>query len=544
MDFSLSLTYTLDGVSKKITESVHDLEIVQVRSNDRLTVKINAHKPLQINEAVLTAEYPFAANDRFFANGYQSWTDTREFTKNEKMPDIGLLGKTPTGKKMGLHFVGDYTFASYSRRRGVFHSNSYTYIRHGAQVELIGSMTDRTGWTVFEANMHKNKLKIYKDVEGVTMDGEYVLFDLYFANGSYDEVFDRYFDVLGVKPMTDKKIKGYTSWYNYYQNISEEVIFRDLESLASRTSSIDTFQIDDGYQMTVGDWLNVNPEKFPNGMKVTADAIHAKGLQAGLWLAPFGMQHNCALLEEHPDWIVRDEKGKGFYVGGNWGGFYALDIYNEEVREYIRHFFDVVLNEWGFDLVKLDFLYAASVLPRNGKSRGQIMYEAIEFIRECVGDKKILGCGVQMMPCFGKVEYMRIGADMTHQWKDVINFTHREDTSTVNALYNSIFRRHLNGRAFLCDPDVFLLRDYNINFTFEERKRLAKIIKIFGSVLFTSGDVNRYNDEQMAVLEDTLSKDEAVLDDVTLEKNICTIVYTERGQKNTLRFNIKNGKLA
>lgn len=543
MDFSLSLTYTLDGVTKKTSESVHDLEIKQVKTDNRLTVTINAHKPLEIKEAVLSAEYPFKANDCFFANGFQSWTDTREFTRNERMPDIGLLGKTPTGKKMGLQYVGDYTFTKYSRKRGVFHSNSYTYIRSGKNVSLIGSYTDRTGWTIFEANMHKNRLRIYKDVEGVTMNGEYTLFDLYFDNGEYDEVFDRYFDVLGVKPLTDKKIKGYTSWYNYYQNISEEVITRDLEALSARTDLIDTFQIDDGYQMTVGDWLNINPEKFPNGMKPAADAIHAKGLQAGLWLAPFGMQHNCALLEKHPDWIVKNEKGEGFYVGGNWGGFYALDIYNEEVREYIRHFFDVVLNEWGFDLVKLDFLYAASVLPRNGKSRGQIMYEAIDFIRECVGNKKILGCGVQMMPCFGKVEYMRIGADMTHQWKDVINFTHREDTSTVNALYNSIFRRHLNGRAFLCDSDVFLLRDYNINFTFEERKRLAKIIKVFGSVLFTSDDVNRYNDDQMAVLQDTLSNDEAELCDVSLEKNICTLVYSERGKKHTMRFNIKNGKL-
>ncbi|EKC48560.1 hypothetical protein OBE_15116, partial [human gut metagenome] len=39
------------------------------------------------------------------------------------------------------------------------------------------------------------------------------------------------------------------------------------------------------------------------------------------------------------------------------------------------------------------------------------MCEAMDFLRECVGEKMILGCGVPLMPAFGKVDYCRIGAD-------------------------------------------------------------------------------------------------------------------------------------
>ncbi|MEG2721066.1 MAG: alpha-galactosidase, partial [Oscillospiraceae bacterium] len=339
--------------------------------------------------------------------------------------------------------------------------------------------------------------RIYKDLEGITINGEYTAFDLFTKKGEYDEIFDSYFEAMNIKPLTDKKIKGYTSWYNYYQNINEEVILRDLDALCSKANGLfDTFQIDDGYQVAVGEWLNVDKKKFPNGMKPIAQAIHKNNLQAGIWLAPFGIQHNSQLVKQHPDWLICNEKGKPICVGGNWGGFYAVDIYNEEVRDYIKKFFNVILNEWGYDLVKLDFLYAAAILPRNNKTRGEIMYDAIDLIREAVGDnKKILGCGVQMMPCFGKVEYMRIGADMSLNWKNSLSrkMMHREDVSTINALNNSIYRRHLNERAFLCDPDVFLIRDYNVKFTFEQRKLLAKFIKIFGGVIFTSDDVNRYN---------------------------------------------------
>ena len=166
---------------------------------------------------------------------------------------------------------------------------------------------------------------------------------------------------------------------------------------------IDFFQIDDGYQTAVGDWLSIIDEKFPDGMKHCADEIHAKGMKAGLWLAPLGAQFNSKIRKEHPDWIIKDKKGRQVLAGINWGTFYALDIENEECAEYIRHCFDVILNEWGFDMVKLDFLYAACIIPRNGKSRGQLMCEAMDFIRYCVGDKLILGCGVPLWPSFGRL---------------------------------------------------------------------------------------------------------------------------------------------
>ena len=541
MEFKFLLTYAKSGKTHKAEASNDDIKIICEKSENRLSYTLKTNENIELVNAELSGSYKFNSNDKFFANGFQSWTDTKEFDKNEKMPDEGFFAKTPVGKKMGLKYAGDYFYADYSKKAGIFHGNSYCYINKGNKIDFFGSLSDRTGWTVFEADMNSDKFRIYKDVEGVSVNGEYSLFNLYFDSGEYDAVFDRYFNAMNIKPLTDKKIKGYTSWYNYYQNINEEVILRDLDALSEKADGlIDTFQIDDGYQMAVGEWLNINKKKFPNGMKPIADAIHKKNLQAGIWLAPLGVQHNSSIVKEHPDWLVKNKKGKLFYVGGNWGGFYALDIYNQDVRDYIHHFFDVILNEWSFDLVKLDFLYAAAVLPRNGKSRGEIMYDAIDLIRESVGSKKILGCGVPMMPCFGVTEYMRIGADMALQWEDTKarKKMHREDVSTTNAIYNSIYRRHLNGRAFLCDPDVFLLRDYNIKFSFEQRKLLSKFIKIFGSVIFTSDDVNRYNKEQLDCLNDTLSPDGASLISVDVNDGFCKIAYSENGENKKLEFKI------
>lgn len=546
MNYKLNFSYKT-GKELKTTEISNDDVSFDLRQTENgLTLTVIPKKEISDISFYLEREYEYPQDSRFFANGFQSWTDTKEFAKNDLMADEGIVGKGLFGKSpFGMNLVGDYTFVEQSKECGVFHSISFAYVRNEKSIDFFGSLNDRTGYTIIYADMNKNTLRFSKDVEGITISEPYELLDLYFDNGGYDEVFDRYFAKMNVKPLTDKKIKGYTSWYNYYQNINEKIILRDLDAISEKTDKVNTFQIDDGYQTAVGDWLSINKTKFPNGMKPIVEKIHAKGWQAGLWLAPFGAQKGSKLASEHSDWLVKGKNGKPIMVGANWGGFYAIDIDNTDARAYIKNVFDTVLNDWGFDLVKLDFLYAIAVVPLHNKTRGQLAYESIDFLRECVGNKQILGCGVQQMPCFGKVEYMRIGADMDLGWKHKFfrNLTHREDVSTPNAIHNSVYRRCLNNRAFLCDPDVFLLRRSNIKFTFEQQKVLAKFIKLFGSVLFMSDNVDEYDDEQMAVFNDTLADDDMQIVAINETNNKLFIDYTQNGEPHTLGFCVTDGSI-
>ena len=545
MNYRLSFTYKADNQKKTVDCQNDDVAFDLQQNANGLKLTVIPKKAISDISFYLEREYDFSGDKRFFANGFQSWTDTKEFAKGEMMADEGLIGRGIFGKSpFGINLVGDYTFVDQPKEYGVFHSISFAYVRDGKSIDLFGSLNDRTGYTIIYADMNKNTLRYSKDVEGITINEPYELLDLYFDNGEYDAVFDRYFDAMNIKPLTDRKIKGYTSWYNYYQNISEDIILRDLEAIGKRSDLVNTFQIDDGYQTAVGDWLSIDKKKFPNGMKPVADKIHEKGLKAGIWLAPFGAQRGSKIAAEHPDWLVKNKKGKPVIVGANWGGFYPLDIDNQQARDYIKGVFDVVLNQWGFDLVKLDFLYATAVVPMHNKTRGQLAYESIDFLRECVGDKQILGCGVQQMPCFGKVEYMRIGADMSLGWKHSLirKNMHREDVSTPNAIHNSVYRRCLNKRAFLCDPDVFLLRKTNIHFTPQQQRVLAKFIKLFGEVLFVSDNVDDYDDEQLAIFNDTLT-DDAHIVAINETNDKLFIDYVQNGEAHTLGFCVTDGSI-
>ena len=162
-----------------------------------------------------------------------------------------------------------------------------------------------------------------------------------------------------------------------------------------------------------------------------------------------------------------------------------------------------MVSDWGYKLLKLDFLYTACLIPRRDKTRAQVMYDGMRFLRELAGDALILGCGVPLAPAFGLVDYCRIGCDMTLNWlgEAYMRLLHREVPSTRNTLLNTVYRRHLDGRAFRNDPDVFLLRDDNMKLSVSQRETLAVVNALFGGVLFTSDNVGVYDNKKRAVYD-------------------------------------------
>lgn len=226
---------------------------------------------------------------------------------------------------------------------------------------------------------------------------------------------------------------------------------------------------------------------------------------------------------------------------------YILDVYNENVRTYLKEVFDTVLNAWGYDMVKLDFLYSQCILPRKGKTRGEIMHDSLAFLRELVGEKILLGCGVPMCASFGYADACRIGCDVDLTYKGKIyNFIQvsNEMLSAKHSINNAVFRRHLNGRVFMNDPDVFFLRDKNLKFSDEQKLLLAKINNMFGNVLFISDNAGEYDEKQKELLKRFFKKsDIEIISAEYSDKDIITIAYNENGQTKNLIFNIENGKI-
>ena len=548
-DFDLSIRYKADG-REKICADVknEDYEIEIIKSEGELKYILHPAKEMELVSFSVRTKRAMAEKEVFFVNGFQSWSTSLEVYRGETLKGVNPVSGISSFTKHLASMSGDCQIIDDYGKAGHFHSFTYTYFRNADSLELFGSMNERTGYTIFAVNNDDDSFTIIKDVEGAAVNGDYELLNVRIISGAYDEVFDDYFGSMNLRKPGIEHLSGYTSWYNYFQKIDEKIILRDLDGLDRVKDSVSIFQIDDGYETFVGDWLDVDPVKFPRGMKVIADKVHEKGYLAGIWVAPFSVQRVSKTAKEHPDWLIKNAKGKPEWGCFAWGGAYTIDMYNPEVREYIKHFFDVILHDWGYDMVKLDFLYSQSIHPRDGKSRGQIMCEALDFLRECVGeDKLFLGCGVPLGPSFGVVDACRISCDVDLVYggkfynKLSVN---REVPSAQNAINNSMFRRHLNGRVFCNDPDVFFLRKDNLTFTMEQKKLLGKINNLFGDVLFVSDNAGDYDDEAIELVKEFFapSKAEIISVDRTVSSDI-TIKYILDGQEKELAFNLVTGKV-
>ena len=473
-------------------------------------------------------------SEKIFMNGYQTWTNCPEYSREDKIRGLHGIPRFALDK-FSFDRYGDYHFVDYPNRKGVTHGFSWCYFRKGDRFRLIASLDEKPGYTMFTYDSNAGKLYIERDCSGVSCGGEFHLFDLYFAEGSEDQVFDGWFKAMDIPAPKARPIRGYSSWYNRYENISEESIKADLEGCKTLFSEGDLFQIDDGWEPAVGDWLETDKKKFPEGLKPLADRIHEAGFIAGLWLAPFVCREGSAVMREHPDWLLKVD-GKPWKCGSNWGGFYSLDIDDPEVTDYLRRVFDRVLDQWGFDLVKLDFLYGAAPFGTEKESRAGRMIRAMDFLREVCGDKLILGCGVPVMPAFGRVDYCRVSCDVSLDWDDKLymRLFHRERVSTKQAIENTIFRRQLNGRAYISDPDVFFLRESNLERTKPQKYTLAKVNALLGGVLLTSDDPSSYNEEQLAIYHKLLKIHDAEYVKVVADKHC--IKYIVDGKKKVLRL--------
>ena len=518
--------------------------------DDRYTLRLtnSSEAPVELTGVRALFAFCFSDSDACFLNGYQSWTYCPERTCGQT--DAAMRHVLDAlDRFFALSAYSDACFtpplSKQALRRRCKRGYTYAYVRRENRYTLFASLAEDTGFTRIVFDPAANTILFEKDCAGrVLAPGEtYLGLDLLCAEGSEHAVFDAWFEAMGVHALPARPKVGYTSWYNCYQNITEAQILRDLAGVEKLPVKPDVFQIDDGFEPYVGDWLEENPEKFPKGLEPIIRHILDGGCQAGIWLAPFVAEKNSALYREHPDWF-QYRGTERVRAGANWSGAYALDPCCPGLRDYLRQSV-ARYRAMGVTLFKLDFLYAACITPRPDKTRGELMAEAVDFLREICGDCEILACGVPLASAFGRVEYCRIGPDMSLSFDDkpFMRLLHNERPSTLHTQRNTFYRRQLDGRAFRSDPDVFLLREDNTTLTDEQKHTLAVVNALFGSVLFASDDFSAYDAKKHSLFAALCALQGAQVLEIQcgpLQGRLrsVTVTYAQNGRKRTLALQI------
>ena len=199
----------------------------------RLELTIHPKMDLTLQFLRLKMPHTFEPHETIFCNGFQSWSESREYHQKEQLDSL---------RKMAYPLMknyGDYHLDLVERGDGIFHSWTYSYLRqHAFKMQFIGSLSEKTGFTLIQYNPDKQGVVIDKECQGMKLTHSFPILDLVILEGDDAAVFDTYFSKMELKPTKAVPAKGWTSWYNYYTNISEEIILKNLDAFAEKKTMI------------------------------------------------------------------------------------------------------------------------------------------------------------------------------------------------------------------------------------------------------------------------------------------------------------------
>jgi alpha-galactosidase len=306
---------------------------------------------------------------------------------------------------------------------------------------------------------------------------------------------------------------GWCSWYHYFQNVTQHALESNL-ALAS-TWPFEVFQLDDGFQPAIGDWLTTN-DSFESSLDVLAARIADAGLVPGLWLAPFLAAPGSTVAGRNPGWLAGHASGRPLVgmVNDHWGGaVHTLDTTQTEVLDHLEQVARELVAA-GFRYLKLDFTYAPGLdghFADPSRTPAERVRAGFDAIRRGAGDDVfILGCGAPLGACIGAVDGMRIGPDVAPWWEFPAESWSppgykATSPATAHAVAATRSRQFMHRRLWLNDPDCVMLRTQETAMTPDEAYRWAAIVGESGGMTLVSDDLALLGTEERALLDEVIA---------------------------------------
>lgn len=480
----------------------------------------------------------------FLANGHQSWSRSRSFRLSERPFRSWLrIASIISGNLANLP----------SNRTGDFSSEMFAILADNTRNEgvCIGQLPPLDQFLYIRCvaahlGPESSHFELIWDFgrSSIPPGASIKLSGVRFSEGPVGELADNYLQQLeGRKNGGREPITGWSSWYYYFNKLTSAGLRANLRRLKELELPLRFFQIDDGYQRRVGDWKDPAPgfEDMPG----LAAEIRNAGYRPGIWLAPFIADRGSRLVKKHPEFLLRNEHGRAIPAGYNlnWPGklFYALDVTNPRVEEFIRATIAMLIRDWGFDYLKLDFLYAACLRGGAHKeislSRAQVIQRGVEIIRDEAGEETLLsGCGMPITAGVGIFDAMRVGPDTAPSWHKFIGRLLKSESieGVKNSIRNSFARAGMNRRLWINDPDCVLLRTKETRLDRHERRTQINAAILVGGALFFSDDFSRLGEDEIRDARRSIDLHRACTEGRTLvldlmEREFPELVYNTAG---------------
>lgn len=183
---------------------------------------------------------------------------------------------------------------------------------------------------------------------------------------------------------------------NYFDHQMDSL---KAQATAAAELGIERFVLDDGWfgkrdndTTSLGDW-DIDPRKYPSGLKPLVDHVTSLGMQFGIWFEPEMVNPVSELYKEHPDWALTIE-GRPILESRTQ---LVLDVSRPDVSDYLFGKIDAVLSNHAVSYIKWDMnrdlTHAAG---RDGKpkiaAQTRAVYALMDRVRAAHPDVEIESC--------------------------------------------------------------------------------------------------------------------------------------------------------
>ncbi|MGL3607512.1 alpha-galactosidase [Rhizobium sp. G187] len=183
---------------------------------------------------------------------------------------------------------------------------------------------------------------------------------------------------------------------NYFDHQMDSL---KAQATAAAELGIERFVLDDGWfgkrdndTTSLGDW-DIDPRKYPDGLKPLVDHVTGLGMQFGIWFEPEMVNPVSELYKAHPDWALTIE-GRPILESRTQ---LVLDLTRAEVSDYLFAKIDAVLANHAVSYVKWDMnrdLTHAGGCDGKAKIAAQTraVYALMDRVRAAHPDVEIESC--------------------------------------------------------------------------------------------------------------------------------------------------------
>lgn len=304
---------------------------------------------------------------------------------------------------------------------------------------------------------------------------------------------------------------GWCSWSCYYKNINHEKIKNVIEQMSKHFSDKrpGLLQLDDGWQTGgsfPGKWLE-DKDKFPDGIREIAELANSKGMDFGLWLAPFLLKDSSPFVNETEKFTLNSRK---VYTNSTR----TFDLGKPEFLQNLTNTFKWCRESLNSVYFKLDFLILSLVREATGEDfvfydedySVAVYRKALQTVRNAVGEESfLLLCGAPILEGAGIFNGARIGSDIA--WGK--SKTNPDYWLIIkHCIANTMLRYFYHNKVYINDPDGVILRDVDNGDSFDpsfaEVRAWATAAAMSGGLILENDEVEKLSDGRRKIFEDML----------------------------------------